>query len=50
MPDAIAGAIGKKRLPENVNAILRVDAVELLIERADQHHSPKARMAASVCP
>ena len=43
IPRQIAGAIREKCLPENVQAIARVQARKLFVERADQHHTPEAR-------
>src|SRR6267378_1370199 len=38
---AIAGAVGEKGLPENVDAKARVGAIEFLVESADEDHAPK---------
>ena len=36
-----AVAIGEHRLPENLHAVARIDAVEFLGKRADQHGAPE---------
>ena len=40
--DAIAAARGKKRFPEHVDSVARVDAIQFFIERADQNDFPEA--------
>src|ERR1700675_682245 len=52
---AIAGAVRKKSLPENVDAEARIDALQLLIESADEDNTPEPRdgafrLAAAVEP
>src|SRR6266446_356242 len=44
---AIAGAVGEKSLPENVNAEARVGAIEFFIESADEDNAPEPLDGAS---
>src|SRR5205807_484779 len=39
---AIAGSIGKKRLPEDVDAVAGVGLIQLFIQRTDEHDAPEA--------